>query len=84
MTAGSDIHDARLAVEELSYGVILDEKIKTVRDYAKAVRTNNIRGLRTAPGRCDFYGRERVRLPVDIRDARDRSTGQDLWLFFQN
>jgi hypothetical protein len=84
MTAGSDIHNADLAVEGLSYGVILEEKINTPGDYARAVRTNRIGSLRMAPGRCDFSGHERIRLPVDIRDPRDRPTGQDIWSFFQN
>jgi predicted metal-dependent phosphoesterase TrpH len=82
-TAGSDIHSADDVRQGETFGVYLDKKMKTIQDYVKAIQEHTIQGLRISPGRCDFQGNETVSLPVDIRDAEDRSTDQDLWEFLE-
>ena len=77
-TAGSDIHYAGHVRSGLTCGVYLDKKMESIGDYVAAIRTNAISGLKTPPGRCDFRGNERIVLPVDIRDSRDKSTGKDI------
>ncbi|GHT94527.1 hypothetical protein FACS1894141_1360 [Spirochaetia bacterium] len=81
VTAGSDIHDAGQLETDAIFGVYLDTRLAAIQDYVTAIRTNTIVGLRMTRGRCDFHGDEILSLPVDIRDKRDRSTGQDLWEF---
>ena len=83
VTAGSDIHFAEDIRPHTVFGVYLDRKMKTIRDYVDAIRSNAIGGLKIPPGRCDLYGNERVMLPVDIRDDRDRSTGRELAEFLE-
>jgi hypothetical protein len=78
-TAGSDIHEAGQLERGAVFGVYLDTKLAAIHDYVAAIRSNTIAGLRMTKGRCDLHGDETVSLPVDIRDKRDRSTGQDLW-----
>jgi hypothetical protein len=81
-TAGSDIHDAAQADDgDRIFGVYLNKKMETIADYAAAIREKKLAGLRMRKGRCDWTGNETVSLPVDIRNAEDRSTGQDLWKF---
>ena len=80
VTAGTDIHDVQdLSHPGMAFGVYLDKKMHTLGDYVAAIREHTLGGLRMSPGRCDFQGNERVKLPVDIRDKADRSTGADLW-----
>ncbi|MDR1596656.1 MAG: PHP domain-containing protein [Treponema sp.] len=83
VTAGSDIHNIAQIAAGRIFGTYLDKKMETIQDYVKAVRENTIAGIKTSPGRCDFHGNETVSLPVDIRDANDRSTGQDMWEFLE-
>jgi hypothetical protein len=81
VTAGSDIHSLRQFETGQIFGVYLDKKLNTIQDYVKAIKEHTIAGLHIPPGHCDLTGRETVSLPVDIRDANDRSTGEDLWDF---
>jgi hypothetical protein len=74
VTAGSDMHGA--AQTRGFFGVYLSKKMKTIADYAAAICRNEIAGLETGEGRCDFHGNERVSLPVEIRDRNDRITGK--------
>ena len=83
VTAGSDIHSAEDLQRGVVFGVYLDKKMNSIRDYVKAIREHTILSLHISPGRCDYYGNETVSLPVDIRDAEDRSTRQDLWDFLE-
>ncbi|GHV76406.1 hypothetical protein AGMMS49942_12270 [Spirochaetia bacterium] len=83
VTAGSDIHHSGQIESGDIFGTYLDKKMDTIQDYVQAVRENNLAGLRIPPGRCAIHGDEAVTLPVDIRDAKDRSTGQDLWEFLE-
>ena len=73
--AGSDIHRAADIRPGTVYGVYLDKKLKTIKDYVDAVRNNAISGIKIPDGRCSLYGNERLRLPVNILDGRDRSIG---------
>jgi hypothetical protein len=83
VTAGSDIHDVEQFDWGDIFGVYLDKKMETTADYVRAITEKNIAGLRIPEGRCDYSGNEIVSLPVDIRDQRDRSTGQGLRVFFE-
>jgi hypothetical protein len=81
VTAGSDIHAAMDVRPETVFGVYLDKKMKIIGDYVEAVKQNAIASLKITPGRCDLRGNEKIRLPVDIRDGEDRSTGEDIRRF---
>jgi hypothetical protein len=81
VTAGSDIHAAEDVRPETVFGVYLDKKMERIGDYVEAIKQNALGGLKTPPGRCDLRGGEKIRLPVDIRDGEDRSTGEDFWRF---
>jgi hypothetical protein len=81
VTAGSDIHQVDQLQTETMFGVYLDKKMTAISDYVAAIKTNTLSGLFISPGRCDFRGDEPITLPVDIRDARDRSTRQDIGEF---
>ena len=78
VTAGSDIHRALDMYAGNVFGVYLDKKLETIGDYVEAVKNNTLGKLKIPPGRCEFRGDERIGLPVDIRDSRDKSTGKDL------
>ena len=82
-TAGSDIHRALDAGPYTAFGVVLDRKIENISDYVRAIRSNTIKSLHMPKGRCDLQGDEQVRLPVDIRDSMDRSTGEKLEKFLE-
>jgi hypothetical protein len=84
VTAGSDIHRTDQLEEGYTFGIYLDRKMKTIADYAEAIRGNAILGLKTVAGRCDSRGDEKVSLPVAILDAEGQDTGQNLWDFFNN
>jgi hypothetical protein len=76
MTAGTDIHDAKLATNENVFGVYLDKKLTCIQDYVKAVCNNEIAGLKTGESRFVFHGTENVTLPVEVRDENDNITGK--------
>jgi len=78
VTAGSDIHYAEDIRPDTVFGVYMDRRMKSIGDYVSAIRDNTIGGLKIPPGRCDPCGDEKVFLPVEFRDNRDRSTGWDL------
>jgi hypothetical protein len=80
-TAGSDIHQVDQFQTDTIYGVYLDKKMTSIQDYVAAIKTNTLAGIRTSPGRCDLRGNETIRLPVDIRNAQDRGTRQDIGEF---
>ncbi|MDR3333589.1 MAG: PHP domain-containing protein [Treponema sp.] len=84
ISAGSDIHDAELLETDEVFGVYLDKKLNTIHDYVRAIREHTLGELHISPGRCDSYGNETVRLPVDIRDAHDRSTHRTLRDFLKD
>jgi hypothetical protein len=81
VTAGSDIHDAEDVVEDVVFGVYLDQKIKSAKDYAAAVRANALSGLKFPQGRCNLTGNERLSLPAEILDANGQATGEPIMQF---
>jgi len=76
MTAGTDIHDAKLVKYDNVFGVYLEKKLDSIADYVKAICNNEIAGLKTDESRLVFHGTEDVKLPVDVRDENDRVTGK--------
>jgi len=76
ITAGSDMHDARQICNGWVYGVFTEKKLETIGDFVDAVCNNGLNGISISSGRCDYYGNETVRIPVDIRDENDRNTGK--------
>ena len=83
VTAGSDMHDVRLFDNDSLFGVYIENELNTIDDYVNAVCTNSISGLSMGEGRCDYFGNETVRIPVDIRDRNDMSTGQSWKIFVE-
>jgi hypothetical protein len=83
ITAGSDIHCASDVRSGVAFGVYMDKKMESIGDYVAAVKSNAIRELQIPQGRCIARGNERVSLPVDIRDSRDKSIGRNLAEFFE-
>jgi hypothetical protein len=56
------------------FGVYLDKRLETIKDYAAAIRSGAIAGLKIPPGRAVFHGDEKPVRPVDLRDGNDRGT----------
>lgn len=75
LTAGSDIHNVGMALDKKVYGVYIDEKLESAKDYARIVRARKIKNLKIPKGRCDFKGDEEVTLAVEIRDKNDNPAG---------
>ncbi|MDR2313650.1 MAG: PHP domain-containing protein [Spirochaetaceae bacterium] len=76
--AGSDIHSAADLEKEEPYGIELEQKLFSARDYAALILAGGKIGLRIPPGRCEFRPHEEDRplvLKAEIRDRRDRSSG---------
>ncbi|MCL2044033.1 MAG: PHP domain-containing protein [Treponema sp.] len=74
VTAGSDMHDERYFWSEGVFGIYTGKKFHSIVDYVNAVCNNHINGIKINKGRCDYYGDEKVILPVEVRDANDKST----------
>ncbi|MDR2784055.1 MAG: PHP domain-containing protein [Treponema sp.] len=79
-TAGSDMHNAEQTGNGRMFGVYLDTKMSSIRDYVQAVKQNRLE-LKMTRGRCDWRGKPVVRLPVDIMDKDGSRSGQDIWEF---
>jgi len=77
-TAGSDIHNADQMSDGALYGVYLAGKIENAADFANVVCNCGIIGISVTEGRCDYRGDEEIRIPLDVRDKNDRSTGKKL------
>jgi hypothetical protein len=76
VTAGSDMHDARQICTGWVFGIFVEKRLQTIDDYVNVVCNGEISGIQISDGRCDYRGDETVRLPVDVRDRDDRSTGK--------
>jgi hypothetical protein len=50
--------------------------MNTINDFVNVICNKRIGGIKTSEGRCDYYGSEKVTIPVDVRDKDDRSTGK--------
>jgi DNA polymerase III alpha subunit len=72
MVAGTDIHDASIIYHGDIFGVYLDRKLNSIKDYVKAVCNNKIAAIKTDQTRFDSFEEKEVRLPVEIRDENDR------------
>jgi hypothetical protein len=72
ITAGSDMHDARQIYSSGLFGIYCNEKAKTIYDIAKAISSKSSVGIKASEGRLDTRGDEKIILPVEIRDKRDR------------
>jgi hypothetical protein len=82
-TAGSDIHEEDQFETGNIFGVKLAEKMNSAGDYAAAIRNRSVEGLHADMSRCERRGDETVRLPLEIRDAKDRIIGRDIFAFFE-
>jgi hypothetical protein len=80
-TAGSDIHSVDQLKTDMVFGVYLDKKMHSIHDYVSAIGENRIQGIKIVPGRCDWRGNEKLRLPVTIRDREDQNSNQNFWEF---
>jgi len=80
-TAGTDMHGIKQFNEGLIFGVLVETKLKTIADYVKVICNDGIKGIHVNDGRCEYRGYETVRIPVDVRDRNDRSTGKN-WKHF--
>jgi hypothetical protein len=79
VTAGSDIHTVNAADNEQAvFGVLLDKKMASIQDYVACIKEKRINGLKIPTGRCAWRGKERINLPVEIRDAQDEIIKQDV------
>jgi hypothetical protein len=70
--AGSDIHEASAVYSGGIFGVYLKKKPENIADFVKAICNDGIAGIKTDKSRFNFYGNERVSIPVEIRDENDR------------
>jgi len=76
-TAGSDIHDVRQIFDERVFGIYVTKKLDTIGDFVNNILANTISDINITMGHCDYHGDEDVSIPVDVRDANDRSTGKN-------
>lgn len=86
MTAGSDIHDVDQAVEGDLYGVYLETKPESARDFAALIRQGGIRdtgALKMTAGRLESWGDEAIKVPLEILDERERRVSGDFWGFLE-
>ena len=74
--AGTDIHDSLSIYDGNLFGVYSHKKLNGIEDYVKMILNNNIAGLKTDDERLNFRGYERVTIPAEIRDDKDRVTGR--------
>jgi DNA polymerase III alpha subunit len=71
MVAGTDIHDASNIYFGDIFGVYLNRKIDSIKDYVNAVCNNEIAGIKTDQARFDSYEEKEVITPVEVRDEND-------------
>ena len=76
VTAGSDTHTVEQVRAGDVFGVFSGKKLENTGDFVRAILDNKIVGIKTTEGRCDWHGTERVTIPVELRDSKDRRTGQ--------
>ena len=70
--AGSDIHDASEIYYGEIFGVYSHKKLNSIADFTAMILNNEVAGLKADESRLKFYGRETVRIPVEIRDKDDK------------
>ncbi len=81
VTAGSDMHQINHRPDELLMGVVFDQPLNSIHDYVKAIREKQPFGVHIPQGRGEWREGVEIRLPVDIRDEIDVSTGGDIRAF---
>ncbi len=79
VTAGSDMHQINHRPGELLMGVVFDQPLASIRDYVKAIREKRPFGVHIPEGRGEWREGIDIRLPVDVRNGQDISTGRDVW-----
>ena len=77
VTAGSDMHNVSDVRNGDVFGIYLEQKLKSPADLVQVILNNKIKGLKYHPGRCDYSGKEKITLPVEIR-------GEDDWVLRKN
>lgn len=80
--AGSDIHRAG---EYGPWGVELDEKLSSIKDYVRLILNKAEIKLAIPKGRCEYHEKDGARpfnLKVDIRDRKGRPTGVSKYMNF--
>ncbi|MDR2181570.1 MAG: PHP domain-containing protein [Treponema sp.] len=78
LVAGSDIHLASDLDDGGPYGIELEEKCSSIKDFVDLILRRGRIDLRIPAGRCDLSGEDRSRpfkLKVDLRDRRNRTFG---------
>lgn len=76
-TAGSDTHSVEQVSNEGTFGVYVEEKLNSVKDFVNVIHNNNISDILISSGRCNYYGNEDIVLPVSVRDRDDRITREN-------
>lgn len=71
VTAGSDAHNTAEILNK-HYGVYSGKKLNNIKDFVDMILNNEIAGIKTDDTRFDFNGKEKVRVPCEIRDKNDR------------
>jgi predicted metal-dependent phosphoesterase TrpH len=74
VTAGTDIHSVSFARLQEPFGVYLDKKLDSIKDYVKIILDDKIESIKTDFSRFEFYNDESVKIPVEIRDKNDMIT----------
>jgi len=77
ITAGTDIHDSSMIFDEGLMGVYLNTKLEKITDYVKIICNNQIAGLKANMSRFNLYGKETVRIPVNVRDEEDKISNKN-------
>jgi len=83
VTAGTDIHDARYICNGWAFGVFTQKRLKSIADFVDVVCNGGIVDINICAGRCDYFGDEQIKIPIDIRDRHDASTGKSWQEFIQ-
>jgi len=77
MIAGTDIHDASEIYHNELFGVYSEKKLNSIADFVSMILNNEAAGLKTDEARLDFFGTEKVNIPVEIRNESDKIAGRN-------
>jgi hypothetical protein len=77
ITAGTDIHDASDIYYNDIFGVYSNKKLNSIKDYVNMILNNEVAGIKINESRLDFFGKEKVGIPVEIRDKDDKIIGRN-------
>ena len=76
-TAGTDIHNALDVYYGELFGVYSEKKLESIHDYVNLILNNKIAGIKVDGSRLESTGKEKVRIPVEIRNEDDKITGRN-------